>query len=268
MRSIVVLSMFGLSCGGSSSSVNDLTYFDSAVASKFSDCSKPPCQAQVGRGTWTLARITLNGDMSYIVPTVRTTNGHVTASPTIWIAGKDARVTPSKANDVSLTTSGTTIDEYTSKDVPCVSHATCQTRAITIDGKLVSSVYSICYESSAGNVGGMTTTQSINPEVIVKARDVQDARLPKLATDRAVTDEDHGMGWDFVTRTHVRYDATMLVGVNGNITDAHPQFDPASTTGCVNTFAVLRSPITELLFKKYEQAGAAEKEWRDSTVPH
>lgn len=268
MRCVIVLSVVALSCKGSSGSANDLTYFNSDVASKFSDCAKPPCKAQVGKSTWSLARFTLNGDTSYIVPPVRSTNGHVTASPTIWIAGQDAKVHPSKARDVSLIAAGTTIDEYTSKDVPCVSHATCQTSAITLDGKLVSSVYSICYEVSVQDVGGMTNTQSINPEVIGKARAVQDERLPQLATERIVTDEDHGMGWDFTTRTHVRYDDKMLVGVNGNVTDAHPQFDPSSTTGCVNAFAVMRSPATELLFKKYEEAGAAEKEWRDSTVPH
>jgi len=268
MRCVIVLSVVVLSCKGSAGSANDLTYFDSDVPSKFSDCGGPPCKVQVEKRTWSLVRFVLDGDTSYVVPAVRTTNGHVKASPTIWVAGKNAKVHPSKVRDVSVIAAGTTIDEYTSKDVPCVAHATCQTSAIMIDGTLVSSVYSICYEVSVQDIGGMTNTQSINPEVVGKARAVQDERLPKLATERALTDEDRGMGWDFVTHTHVRYDDKILVGVNGNVTRAHPQFAPASTTGCVNTFAVVRGPATELLFKRYDEAGAAEKEWKDSTVPH
>jgi hypothetical protein len=268
MRCIIVLSVVAMSCKGSAGSANDLTYFDANIPSKFSNCGKPPCKMQVGRGIWSLARFVLDGDVSYVVPALRTTNGQAKASPTIWIAGKNAKVHPSKVRDVSVIAAGATVDEYSSTDVPCVSHATCRTSAIMVDGKLVASVYSICYEVSVHDVGGVTNTQSINPEVIGKARAVQDDRLPRLATERTLADEDHGMGWDFVTHTHVRYDDKMVVGVNGNVTDAHPQFDPASTTGCVNTFAVLRSPVTELLVKKYDEAGAAEAEWKNSTVPH
>lgn len=73
-----------------------------------------------------------------------------------------------------------------------------------------------------------------------------------------------GFGWDIAAQTHVRYDQKQLVGVNASVTHHHPQFDAPSFRGCVNTFVVMRSPMTELLFKKFEAARKADE---DLTVP-
>ncbi len=242
----------------------DLTYFGNEVPAAFTKCGEPPCTEKVGKLTWTLNRFTLAGSQSYTFPGLSSTNSKTDAGPMVFLVGTDAKVHPSKAREASRVASGTVVDEYLSTDVPCVSHGTCRTAAILVEGKLVSSTFAVCYERSVTDLGGAHNVQSVSPEVIGEARAHQESRLPKLATERTVRKTDAGFGWDFAAQTLVRYDGKMLVGVNANATYSHPQFDAESYTGCVNTFVVMRSDATELLFSKYEAARTAEE---SLTVP-
>jgi hypothetical protein len=252
-------------CGSDAGGAADaLTYFEGSVPAKFAKCGEPTCKEQVGKATWSLKRTKLVGNTGYRVPGLGSTNAKADAGPMIFLAGAEAAVAPGKARDVALVAAGTVVEEYSSADVPCVSRGTCRTTAALVDGKLVSSTYTICYEAAGLDRDGSRYAQSIDPAVIGKAREHQDGRLPRLANERTIEHTEPGFGWDFAAQTHVRYDGKMLVGVNANGTYAHGQFDDASVTGCVNTFVVMRSPMTELLFKKFETARKADE---DLTVP-
>ena len=242
-----------------------LTYFDHAVPAAFAKCGEPSCTEQVGKAKWTLKHIKLAGDTAYKFPALNAfTWRGVEPGPMIFLAGTAANVHPTKARDVSIVAADTIVDVYESKDVPCVSHGTCTTTAALVAGKLMTATYSICYENKITDLGGAHNVQSINPEVIAKVRDRQDERLPLLTTARTVKLVEPGPGSDIAAQTHVRYDQKQLVGVNASVTYNHPQFDAASFYGCVNTFVVVRSPMTELLFKKFEAARKADEEL---TVP-
>lgn len=242
-----------------------LTYFDHAVPAAFAKCAGTSCTEQVGKATWTLKHVKLAGNTSYKFPALNAfTSGGVEPGPMIFLVGTAANVHPTKARDVSTVAADTIVDVYESKDVPCVSHGTCTTTAAFVAGKLMTATYSICYENKVTDLGGAHNVQSISPEVVAKVRDHQDTRLPRLSTERTVKLVEPGFGWDIAAQTHVRYDQKLLVGVNASVTYNHPQFDAASFNGCVNTFVIMRSPMTELLFKKFEAARKADE---DLTVP-
>ena len=163
--SLVVAVIACAGCKGTEGAAQDLTYFPGAalVSNAAKDCGSYPCTVTMDDRSWTVTR---------------PNPGNVQAIPALKIPN---RMAPERLFKLVTFQSGDDVTVFETDKPQCTEGASCRVVAVASGGTIVSSTYSICYDPHSRASGGLTETQMVRPEVVVKAWDYQVGKLPKLA---------------------------------------------------------------------------------------